>query len=356
MRQILAFVLAWGWTLPAAASDWQWAVNGNFQYDHLRLDDEDRLSSDGAVRRSRLALSVKAPTGLDAKAEFDAFNNVWTDAFVRWRPNAKHAFRVGQFKQPIYLDELSSDRSTMFMEQGLPGSFAIARRMGVDYTYGAGVWRASLSAFRGNLAGLQRGQGWGGRLVWAPRNRAGEALHLAAAASNENPDSDSARFSSRAEASNFASTRFDTRTIAGVERIARVGLEALWIGGPWSVQSEYLRTNLRRNVGADLSFDGWYLQASWFLGSDHRAYKDGVIEAPNLGEDGSALELAVRLSMLDLDDQSVLGGNTRNLTLGANWYINKHVRLMLNYVRVDGQRGSAQVQPNILESRLQLTF
>lgn len=343
--------------LPAhAEGDWRWSANGNTHLDWNRIDDQDQTTSNSGIRRSRLALGLKAPNGFDAKVEYDVNTDAWTDMYVRWRPNANHSLRLGQYKQPIYLDELTSDRYTMFMEQALPSSFSIARRLGAEYVYATGPWRATVSAFDSNDQGRNGGGGLGARLTFAPVNSGASVLHFGLAATSESPDSDSARFNSRAEASNFSPRRFDTGSIAGVSDIRRTGLEALWIEGPWSLQGEYLRADVSRSGNSDLGFDGWYMEASWFPSGDHRRYKEGAVDGPDLGEDARAFELALRVSHLDLDDGNIRGGNTTNVTAGATWYLNKNVRLIANYVHVDGELGSAVVDPNILEARIQLSY
>lgn len=339
-----------------AESDWRWSAAGNTHLDWNRIDDQDQTTSNSGIRRARLAVSLKAPQGFDAKVEYDVYANVWTDMFVRWRPSANHSLRLGQYKQPLYLDELTSDRYTMFMEQGLPSSFAIARRLGLEYGYTDGPWRATVSAYDGNAQGREGGSGLAARLTWAPINNGNSVLHFGLAAASEEPDDRVARFNSRAEASNFSPRRFDTGTITDVSKIRRTGLEALWIEGPWSVQGEYLRSDLSRSGSSDLAFDGWYLETSWFPSGDRRGYKDGAIDRPDLGDDKRAFELALRVSHLNLEDGLVRGGDTTDFTVGATWYVNPNVRLVANYIRVDGERGSAAVDPNILEARIQLSY
>lgn len=343
--------------LPAQAGDeWHWSANGNTQLDWNRIDEQDRSSSLSGIRRSRFAVGLKASNGFDAKVEYDVHGEALTDIYVRWRPNDQHSLRVGQFKQPINLEELTSDRHSTFLELALPNSFAVSRRLGLEYGYASGSWRATISAYDSDALGRNSGGGLGARLLWAPINRAGSVLHFGLAATTETPDSGSARFSSRSEASNFSPRRLDTGSIPAVSTIHRRGLEALWIEGPWSLQGEYLRTDVARSGASDLGFDGSYVQISWFASGDHRGYQDGVVDGPDLGEDQRAFELGLRLSHLHLDDAFVRGGNSRNWTAGMTWYINKNVRLMANYVLVEGERGGHVIDPNIHETRIQLSY
>ena len=345
----------WPEPVTAQSSEWQLSAGGNLQYDWLRSDENDVTSQDRDVRRSRLSIALKAPAGVDAKIEFDVYANTWTDAYVRWRGNG-HGIKVGQYKQPMYLEEMTSDRYTMFIEQGMSGSFALARRLGAEYSYATPHWRVSASAYNGNLRGQLKGGGAIGRVVYTPWASPGQVLHLGLSAGSENPDDDRARFSSRVEASGIGRTRLDTGTLTDVERIVRTGIEGLWINGPWTLQGEYARGDLSRTAGSDAGLHGWYVQAGWFVSGDHTNYKDGAIEAPDIGEDGRALELAARISALDLDDEGVRGGDSQNVSVGANWYLTKHVRLSANYVHVDGERRDIAVDPDILEARVMLTF
>ena len=66
-----------------------------------------------------------------------------------------------------------------------------------------------------------------------------------------------------------------------------------------------------------------------------------------------AWEIAVRYSAVDLDNRSVDGGRFDDITLGVNWYLDRHVRIMANYIHsdVDGI-GDA----DIVALRLQIWF
>ena len=66
-----------------------------------------------------------------------------------------------------------------------------------------------------------------------------------------------------------------------------------------------------------------------------------------------ALQVAARVSMLDLNDAEIRGGQELNFTLGLNWYLLSNLRLSANYVhgRVFGQG-----DVDILQARLQVDF
>jgi phosphate-selective porin OprO/OprP len=90
------------------------------------------------------------------------------------------------------------------------------------------------------------------------------------------------------------------------------------------------------------SFDGFYVQASYFLTDEHHNYKPSAgafsrvkpKENFSFGGGPGAWEVAVRYSELDLDDR-LDGGEVDDITAGLNWYLNPNTRLMWNYIHVD---------------------
>jgi phosphate-selective porin OprO and OprP len=69
-----------------------------------------------------------------------------------------------------------------------------------------------------------------------------------------------------------------------------------------------------------------------------------------------ALEFALRYSELHLNDGVVQGGRERDWTLGANWYINRYLKLQANDVHAQSDRRGLAVDPNVVEVRAQIQF
>jgi len=151
-------------------------------------------------------------------------------------------------------------------------------------------------------------------------------------------------------------------------------------GANWKnfyVQGEYYHYKLdreRSNVAgapqlSSFEFDGWYVQTSWIVTGETKNYSMGNASfgAPRpkgpfgFGESLGAIELAARYSTVDLNDgpsgptctgtglvaaatsSCVRGGEQDIVTLGVNWYPNRNIRFMLNYMLVDVDR---QAYPN----------
>jgi phosphate-selective porin OprO/OprP len=127
-----------------------------------------------------------------------------------------------------------------------------------------------------------------------------------------------------------------------------------------------------RSVGTNLSFDGVYVFASWFLTGENRQYNRPMATFDRIKVnrdffrvrdcDGcvhtgpGAWELAYRFSYLDLDDADITGGNVTDHTIGLNWYLNPYTRLMFNYVNSDTRRNGIDGNISIFEMRAQIDF
>jgi phosphate-selective porin OprO/OprP len=127
--------------------------------------------------------------------------------------------------------------------------------------------------------------------------------------------------------------------------------------GPFYFQGEYFFLNVDRLNGLPaLKFNGGYAEAAFTLTGESRSYVPGTgaysAITPNrpASLDGSgwgAWEIAARYSFMDLDDRigfadGAAGGKQTLYTVGLNWYANRNVRFMLNYVHgiIDKQRSA----------------
>jgi phosphate-selective porin OprO/OprP len=334
------------------------AGGGNFQFDLAKFDsDSFEFLDEHTFRRTRVNLTAKSQSGWDLTAEYDAKFDLWTDAYARYAFDGHHSVRVGQFKQPLSLDELTSDKMTTFMEQGLPTAFGIARRAGVEYAYATPDWTATATAYGRNINVNERSDatGFAARGTWLPLHDEHGFVHLGLSMATESPDNDNARFATRPETGIATHSLVDTGMLLDVDRIDRVGLEGVGVHGPWSVQSEYLCAWVDRSGVDDFAGSGFYVNGTWSPTGHSRGYKVNTMNGPVL--DGRrAWELALRYSTIDLDDGPVQGGEEADWTAAVNFYPNKYLRFSANYVVVDSERRGVADDPRILELRAQLFF
>lgn len=358
MRWSALAVLACGVTAQGAETTVD--IGGRLQIDGA-LYDEDvaELGSGTEIRRARLFAEGEIADGWEYKSEFD-FNDgdvAPTDLYLEYTGLARGSIRIGHFKAPFSLEELTSSRFTTFMERAMINELAPGRRIGVGYEVNAESLTFGAAVF-GQAAGdsdEDEGVGAAARVAYAFRPRDNALIHLGLGAQYQEPegtDSDTVRIRARPESHVTGTRLVDTGDIAAAESLTAVGLEFVAVYDSVSVQAEYIRQSVEAAAG-DFDADGYYAYVSWFPGGQSRQYRNGKFDRTRAE---NAWEFGARFSNLDLNDGMVAGGEQDNLTFGANYYVNPNLRFMLNYVLVDAERGGVSDEPDILQARVSLDF
>ncbi|MEQ1661968.1 MAG: OprO/OprP family phosphate-selective porin [Thiobacillus sp.] len=344
--------------------NFKFGLGGRIHLDAAFHDDDQRDLDDGvAFRRARLFVEGTIYKDWAFKAQYDfAENDIATkDLYIQYKP---WGITVGQFKQPLNLEELTSSNYSTFIERASINNLATSHRIGVGYNTGGDNYSFAASVYGRNVGENtvdDEGFGVGGRLTYAPWAEGVRALHLGVAASMENPQlgDNAARFRARPEANVDGTRLIDTGTIADVDAITKYGLEAALVQGPFSLQAEYLAASVSRQSGnPDADFDGYYVYGSWFLTGESRPYSPGTGSFGRVkpAAKSGAWELAARYSNLNLNDGGITGGEMNNWTLGVNYYANANTRLMFNYINVDTDENAGDDDPSIFLVRAQVDF
>ena len=325
---------------------------GFFSADKSLTDKIGDIKDGHELRRARLFMSGTIGR-VDYKADYDfgGGDADLKDVFIGLNKlPGLGKLKVGHFKEPFGLEELTSSNNVTFMERAITSPFAPSRNTGVAFQNGAagGQVTYALGVFRdsdgyGNSVG-DAGVSVTGRITGTPVNEDGgrRLLHLGAAFSHQGVPTDKIRFRSRPPA--HLMPRFvDTGSFAG-RSYDLVGLEAASVSGPFSLQAEYVKASTDAEATGDPTFQSFYVQGSFFPTGEYRRYKasSGVFDRvkPNssLADGGpGAIELVARYSWMDLNDNvghsvSTQGGEMKSVTLGVNWYVNNHARVMWNYL------------------------
>ncbi|MBD3379710.1 MAG: hypothetical protein GF408_04525 [Candidatus Omnitrophica bacterium] len=270
-------------------------------------------------------------------------------------------FRVGQFKEPFSLEELTSSNYITFIERGLPNVFT------PGYSWGAGInnsWLDNrvtfgLGAFRNsiNSGTMSSSNEWGltTRITGLPWYEDDDRLlHIGT--------SYSLRFPSEWRGgSNNNTIDLDTgpelrtrddfvnTTNINVNMENLLGFEGALVYGPLSLQGEFIGGWMDDSYDGQVSSPetsflyGAYGYVSYFLTGEHRKFDKSRGEFEEISpitnfsiSDGTwgAWELAARYSHIDLNnkDVNINGGVLNDITVGVNWYLNPVMRIMFNYV------------------------
>lgn len=346
-------------------------IGGQVMYDAAWYHGEGALKTqtdgythDSEFRRVRLSARGNVDGGWDYNVTLsfvDALNKNSDknpvdirQAFVAYSGWKVFKVKAGLFVEPFGLETSSSSRITTFMERGLPYAYSPDRNLGASISTApakglyleAGIFKEDL-----NYAG-KFDPAFTGRIAYAPIDTKGWLLHLGAGASRRLPGDGTVRYRTPPEA-DMAPKWFSSGTIRNVDDILLAGLEAAAVIGSFSLQGEYVHSRVDRNNGRpERNLDGYYVYASWFLSGESRPYRNGRFTTIAPQGRWGGWELAARNSAIDDGN----GHRLHDITLGLNWHIHKHLRLMANYVRAGYDKGSAQGNANIFQVRGQVDF
>lgn len=287
----------------------------------------------------------------------------WRDVFVRYQQFDVVRVQYGKFKLPFGLDENTSNTRLDFVHRS-----RVADELSPGRDRGAMVFgqlfsrtiRYELGAFRHDGVNARRetsdrvygGPTLAGRLAVRPLRAIDSPLadlHLAIAFTHSKLPLGLPALRGQTM---FGSEFYEPRVRVNGQR-QRLGLEARWRPGPFSVQAEYVRvTDERRELSVEVSdlppllATGWYVSGTWALTGERKA--DGL-DHPNRpvwrGGPG-AIEVAVRGEGLSFGSVGayglpstspradvVPGNRLRVTTFGVNWYPMRWIKLQFNLLR-----------------------
>lgn len=365
----------------------KWWIDGRLNLDAAAYFNSDNELANGTeIRRARFAMNMVLWENWAAQFDVDFVDNAVDvkDAWVGYTGLRNTLVRAGNFKSPFGLETLTSSRYISFMERSLIDNFSPDRLMGIGASHWGSRWQASAGFFGPavedtvDTIGQDQATSLVGRVTALPYANGANVIHVGVATARVQPNaatsadlSDANRWRVRARPESHVNRgRFiSTPQVRQVDHVSLYGVEAAAVWRSLSVQGEYNREVLRRTDGAlaEPSYDGGYAFVSWFPTGDHRPYDRAAGEFGRVIPKGSrgALELLARYSYMDLNDADagVRGGLEKITTIGANWYANANVRLMVNYLFVDndefsrGDRSySVNDDFNVLQLRLALMF
>jgi phosphate-selective porin OprO/OprP len=333
------------------------------------------------VRRTRVYLKGDVSPVVDYKLQFELASRTTIPDFpgigqsfgvgqvgfkdvyltVKELPILGH-IRIGHFKTPFGLENLTSHRFATFMERAMISEGELeGRRAGLmAFNHSESeraTWAFALVTTQipenppifkndnGGLAVIMRYS----FLPWYDEATEGRGLlHTAVSyAHGDIAAGNPVRFVERPEA-HLAKTVIDTDELDDVASIDALGAEMALIYGPFSVQSEFVSYSVDRTANPSPFFYGAYAYASYLLTGENRRYKrtSGTFDRIKPFEDffrvrtcdgstqmgSGAWEIGYRYSFLDLNSRNVNGGWAGNHTFGVNWYLNQYTRVMFNYV------------------------
>jgi phosphate-selective porin OprO/OprP len=325
------------------------------------------------------AVAAGTPVGFLPGGGTSGIENAYLN-YTGFKPfGGKLSLEIGVMDVPYTMDEATSSNDMVFMERASSGIIA--------QNIAAGDFRSAIGARWYNdqvwLGGWVTGPTTGAVHSWSsvtPNGMTeqvggvargavqvvsgndysvhigGDAQWLIRAPRNTVTGAQTLTLSDRPELRLDPTTLISTGALAGVSGAQVYSVEAAATWGPLYLQGEYFWFNVdRRNLVVPLSsvkFEGGYAQAAFALTGETRKYNPATASYGYLvpkdpfslnGSGWGAWEIAGRVSMMDLNDQlgianGVAGGRQLVYTVALNWYVNRNVRFMLDYLHGDVAR------------------
>lgn len=329
-------------------------------------------SSDVDIRRARVGVkgAVFQQFEYEIERDFREGQIPWRDAYVNVPVKRALEIRVGRFKVPFSLDQLTGAVELDLVQRSLAAQYLTPGRDVGVMAHGrllARRIRYQVAAFRGggdNVRAAERrdprhGGVVAGRVVFRPWNDSGAPPPLrglsigAAVTTGRVPDGE---YSLRGHTVSDVPF-FPVLGVQGLRR--RYGGEIEWRAGPLGVSAEIMRV-IDQRLGQstddgplpDIMARGWYVRGTWLLTGEKKS--DRVKPAqPFLKGGGGAVEVVARLEDLGLRSRSsdeaapharpdaLAMEADRAATVGVNWYMNQFLKVQANVVREWRRQGSA---------------
>ncbi len=147
------------------------------------------------------------------------------------------------------------------------------------------------------------------------------------------------------------------------DKIQTYSFELAWRRGPALLTSEYTRTEVSNPALGNPSFDGYFVEASWILTGEMRAYNNkggvfgGIPVAKTVYQNGKgAWELYTRYSHIDLTDGAINGGDMQIATLGLNWWLTPFFSVNVGYKYIWNERHGEEGESSGIMTRLILVL
>ncbi len=366
---------------------------GWFDQDQASMDTVGDIQDGCDFRRARFAFVGNLAEDYKYMFELEFTLNGTTTLFDCWAEANEVPIlgnvRVGRWRQPFGMDELTSVRDLTFLERFLGFTFAPFRQTGIGFydsdEESATTWAASLFRFPSDRYGGNIGDDGGysgvGRVTTLLFEDPGDHMlfHIGGSYGLIFPSNAAAQFRSQPEfaMAELPGAQAPDGVPLSVPFFVNTGdfasnhyqifnLETAFQYHSFVYRGESRFVSVDQTGGDNLLFFSSYGQVSYILTGEVQPYnrKSGVFGRikperpfkPGSGDWG-AWEVASRLSWIDLDSGNIDGNRLCDYTAGLNWYVNNNLKFQFNYIyaMLDG-KDIPRSNTSIIALRTQFDF
>jgi len=337
-------------------------VGGQIVLDTATIIGDDFSGTGREVRSARVFIDGKFGERTEYEIEYSfTGNNEWKDVYVKHKLFDNLGIQIGNMKEPMSLEQVSSSKNSSFSERSLINTFINHRKLGVmvQGKFKQGVQRGgiTLGIFGKSLDKLfekkEDGVSIISRITYALVYAKDDILHLGVSIGQTNYHQKKIKLSTDA-GSHLYENSLLKRKIKNIEKTKRIGIESAMVKGAFSFQGEYLSFTAL-SPKEHFKFDGWYGQISWFATGEHKKYKVKSAKFSQTKIKKSALEFAFRASKIRIKDKDQIPQEELDLTIAINYYHRQNIRLISSYTFAQAKKKQTQKE-NLLQLRLLYTF
>ena len=364
-------------------------LGADFQIDNRTFNglSSPPLTDQILIRRARPTISGTVYKYVDfyVRPDFGQGQVVLYEAYTQLNYFSRFNLRVGKFKPPVGLERLQSDDDTNFIERGLPTLLVPSRDIGyqlsgdiiksrVNYAVGVfnGVPDNSLSD-----ASVSNHRDYSARIFLTPfvpeTQSPLSGLGVGIGASSGSVDGLTLPAYKTLGQNTFFT--FASGVTSAGHRI-RLAPQGYYYLGPFGVLTEYTLAEegfQRGSVRRDITLRSWQVQASYLLTGEKKVFGTLVprkaFDPHNHG--WGAFELAVRVGDFSIErgiydygfaSPTVSPRRAHEWVGGLSWYLNRMVRITLDYGNTNfgggatAANGGDRPSERVLLNRFQVNF
>lgn len=395
-KQRPAITIQDDFSLATTDGQFRLGLRGYMQADgRVFINDNTDLNTDELLlRRVRPVLEGTVFRYFDFKLmpDFGQGKTVLFDAYADANYFREARLRIGKFKAPIGLERLQSARNLFFVERGLPNDLVPTRDIGVQlfgdviggtFSYALGIFNGSPDRENPD-SDTNDGKDFEGRIFAHPFKRTSLAplkgLAFGAAGSygrerGNSSSSDLPKYLSTGQATFFSyvSSSDPTKNALAFGVHSRISPQGYYFWGPAGVMANYVASNQGAVLGTKrgrFNNAAWEVVGIFAVTGEPESY-DSIVPAQNFApweNRWGGVELVARYGVLDIDSDAFAQGfadltksarEAQEWVVGANWHLNRSVKLVLDYANTDFKGGSSagdRRSERAILTRLQLAF
>jgi len=329
-------------------------ITGDLMLDHDLfesglMEDNDEYQSLSEIRRARLSFKTKLMDGWKAKlkVDFSGDNIKVKDAYITYRGLDWADLTIGQQKEGFGLEKLSHSRDAMMIERSIvTTALSPGRSLGMSLAGGASSYNWQLGYYQPDES--ESTTAFTGRAAWLPWHQDDEVVHLGIAFSERELNGSDYRINERLEVHTSDSLFEGEKLSADKESLQ--GIEFLWQQAGFTTLAEWQKSTVSDVNNVEYDYQGGYVQLSYQLSGDNRAYKKGEIGAVST----PGWEFTSRYSHFELVEEN---REAQVFSVGVNYTVNQQLKFMADYIKSKQTDASDELAPNdAISLRIQYSF